>query len=772
MSEPLAHSARTERGTPTQTYRDHVGNVVRGAVARGRRMIRHYTPAEHAPERREFRNILWNASRFHDLGKLDPGFQKTLRTNRRSVDHIRHEDAGVEWLLANGAAEAAGIVSAHHQGLVGYRRYVPKDRYDPTIKRLDGTVFRIPDERTQQATGSSLETYLEAHQVAFGGKEIIPESYENKVSGFGRRLLLSCLVDADHSDTARHYGNASLAFSPATRWSERLAKLDEYVLRLPRPKLRDASSQQLERQQLRDEVYRLCRDANSSNHLCSCDAVVGSGKTTALMAHLLKVAAERELRHIIVVLPYTNIIRQSVEVYRKALCLDGENADEIVAEHHHQADFRSLDVRHLATLWQAPIIVTTAVQFFETLASNHTSRLRKLHELPGSAVCLDEAHAALPNDLWPVCWNWLMEWTSAWNGHLVLASGSLPKFWTDEEFRTVCEGNDLSRAPKRDAAAVDSLSQALTGESLVAEHRRVGYFTEPKPLSGEELMDRLEVAAGPRLVVVNTVHSAAILATKLRERDNIRVLHLSTALAPVHRGIIVERIKALLRHRSNWVLVATSLVEAGMDFSFASGFRQRASAASLIQLGGRVNRVGDLGENSCVVDFDFANSETFPDNPSLKASKAALEYLFGNGAIGADQPCDLQKVCLQAMKAQFRVKEQIGALDKVRLEMAMDYPKVAEECRVIQSDTRTVVIDRDVVARIRAFQKVSPLDLVRYSVQMYPHKISLNAFEAIPSSNEELFCLPESWDYDPDFLGYMSQIVKQSYAAIPQGFFI
>jgi len=123
-----------------------------------------------------------------------------------------------------------------------------------------------------------------------------------------------------------------------------------------------------------------------SRVLRTCEAPVGTGKTTAVMAHLLRAAQERGLRHIFVVLPFTNIIRQAVKVYRNALVLDGENPEEVVAELHHLADFEAVETRHMAALWRAPIIVTTAVQFFETLAGNHPARLRKLHELPGSAV--------------------------------------------------------------------------------------------------------------------------------------------------------------------------------------------------------------------------------------------------------------------------------------------------------------------------------------------------------------------------------------------------
>lgn len=122
--------------------------------------------------------------------------------------------------------------------------------------------------------------------------------------------------------------------------------------------------------------------------ISSCDSPVGFGKTTALMAHLLMQAQNRGLRRIFVVQPFTNIIKQSVDTYRNSLVLPGENAEVVVAELHHRADFEHNDTRYLTALWRAPIIVTTAVAFFETLASNSPATLRRLHELPGSGLML------------------------------------------------------------------------------------------------------------------------------------------------------------------------------------------------------------------------------------------------------------------------------------------------------------------------------------------------------------------------------------------------
>jgi CRISPR-associated endonuclease/helicase Cas3 len=235
-------------------------------------------------------------------------------------------------------------------------------------------------------------------------------------------------VISDHGNTAQHYGGEKYIEPAENRWDERLQALDAYVEHLFQ---QDASS---ERNQQRKKIYNACRNADIDSQIQACDSPVGTGKTTAVMAHLLQVAIAKGLRHIIIVLPYTNIIKQSVEIYRRSLILQGEDPEKIVAEHHHQADFSDIESRQMATLWQAPVTVTTAVQFFETLGSSHPAKLRKLHELPGSAVFVDEAHSAIPTWLWPQTWLWLKELSQKWGCHFILASGTLPRFWQNKKF--------------------------------------------------------------------------------------------------------------------------------------------------------------------------------------------------------------------------------------------------------------------------------------------------------------------------------------------------
>lgn len=207
---------------------------------------------------------------------------------------------------------------------------------------------------------------------------------------------------------------------PPLRAEERLAVLDRYVSALGGDDARSA---------LRRQMYAACRDAKITDGFAACDSPVGSGKTTAVMAHLLRQAVRRKSRRIFVILPYTSIIQQSVDVYRKALVLPGEDPAKVVAELHCRADFEDMDTRYLTALWRAPIVVTTAVAFFETMASNRPSALRRLHELPGSVVFVDEAHNALPIDLLPLAWGWMNALAEEWGCYWVLASGSLVRYW-------------------------------------------------------------------------------------------------------------------------------------------------------------------------------------------------------------------------------------------------------------------------------------------------------------------------------------------------------
>ena len=253
--------------------------------------------------------------------------------------------------------------------------------------------------------------------------------------------------------------------------------------------------------------------------MVACEGPVGIGKTTAVTAYLLRRAIATGARRFFVVAPFTAILSQTAKTLRKALVLENEQPDAVVAEHHHRADFDHMSSRDLATLWTAPIILTTAVQFFETLASNHPAALRKLHGLPGSVVFVDEAHAALPTHLLGD-FRWMRELGEAWGCSFVLASGSLVRYWKIEDV----VGDARKELPELTPA---SLSAPL----FEAEKARVTYVSRGRFDGPVELSNAVAAEPGPRLLVINTVQSAAVMAKRMREHGH-RVLHISTALCP------------------------------------------------------------------------------------------------------------------------------------------------------------------------------------------------------------------------------------------------
>jgi len=726
---PLAHSGRAGRGLGPQSYSAHVLAVRELARAHASAALEY----REAPDPTFEAAAEW-AGAFHDLGKLEAANQLILRTKENGGLAVNHVDAGVAHLAARRQAEAAIAVYGHHIGLCDLPGEKAKDQRggqnraeaacrDPAIKLM--TDANLPDLIHQH------------HQAVPGGDPMVPTLLTRGFTGIERRLLLSCLVDADHTDTARHYGDQPDLHPGAGRWEERLTALDRYVSNL--------GGDTGKRSALRSEIYHACRAASTDQLIWACDSPVGSGKTTAIMAYLLQAATALGLRHIFIVLPYTNIVQQSVDVYRKALVLPGESPEKIVAAHHHQAEFKSADLRFLTALWDAPIIVTTAVQFFETLGANQTPRLRKLHQLPGSAIFIDEAHAAMPIHLWPFMWEQVKTLAIGWSCRFVLGSGSLAKFW--ENPRILGAGKTETIPPM--------IPDATRNASSIFEQSRISYRSRPDTLTMTGLCDWVQTSRGARLVVLNTVQSAAVIAEELSRRGEL-TLHLSTALAPIHRRTILRLIRSRLKTKPDldWVLVATSCVEAGVDFSFATAFRERCRVSSLVQIGGRVNRHGERSEG---IVWDFVvNDPLLTVHPDFKSSRDVVDDVFHKGMWDRD----LTELMTYALDAEFkRQSEEQKIADLMREESAGCYPSVARLTRLITADTRLVVIDAELIKAVREGCRVDYRELVARSVQLWFTKVTKLSLTQI-GDGEELYAW--EYEYDPKFLGIMAGVLKLS----------
>jgi CRISPR/Cas system-associated endonuclease/helicase Cas3 len=400
--------------------------------------------------------------------------------------------------------------------------------------------------------------------------------------------------------------------------------------------------------------------------------------------------------------------------------------------------------------------VTTAVQFFETIASNRPSRLRKLHELPGSGIFIDETHAAIPFHLWPQTWKWLKEFAEKWNCHFVFASGSLSRFW---------ELKDMIEEPE---TIPELVPKQLREEALRQERKRIIPVRHPTVLNDTELIDLVLSKLGPRLVIMNTVQSAAVLTDRLAkyiygdsykiELQTSKVLHLSTSLSPADREIIVDVIKKRLdpandEENRDFTLVATSCVEAGVDFSFRSAFRERAGTANLIQIGGRVRRNNENFEPT-LIDFRI-EAPLFNRHPAFTLSSQILEKLFNENKVESTPPADLVTEALRR-ELMSDTGERHKRLQK--MEREMDYPEVARLYQVISSNTILVLVNQQIIEKLEKREKVYPKEINRNSVQIWMNKIAKTC--AYPMDNfPGIYALSED-NYDKTFLGYMKGMLK------------
>jgi hypothetical protein len=681
--------------------------------------------------------IQWSGA-FHDLGKLVPENQFVLQGCDGEKLPIPHEDAGAAYCIENRHKAAAWVIAQHHSGLKDFAEENAKGELSSQNPVL--ALFRNPMVKLD--TDARLGSLVSLHKQVCGQVEL--DSRGVGVPGrtpWDMRLLMSCLVAGDHGDTARHYQQEPALEPPAPRWEERLAALDDYVAGL--------ATHEGARNDLRQSIYSTCRQASPEIPIWACDAPVGSGKTTAVMAYLLQTAIALKLRRIFVVVPFTNIINQSVDIYRTALRLPDEkdeDIEKIVAAHHHAIEFKTPTLRALTTTWSSPIIVTTAVQFFETLAASATPRLRKLHALPGSAVFIDEAHAAMPLFLWPYMWRHLQSLSSRWSCRFVLGSGSLPRFWEN----TRLFGDASIQVPSM-------LSPQLAESGSKGETERVRVESFPQPHSLDSLCKWIRSFSGARLVVMNTVQSAAVLARKL-DADGVRTMHLSTALSPNDRDSVLKRVNELLtpgkQPADGWVLVATSCIEAGVDVSFDTAFRERSSVSSLIQIGGRVNRHASPGITAQVWDF-VTSDPWFNRNPALDGSIRVVQQAFAQGKWKMTLTDMMTWAIAEEWKQWAKTKEVV---ELIRLEKEYAFESVSAKARLIDEDRALAVVDAALAKEIRSGRYVSQSRLSQGSVSIRRSVLEKTKPNPVPGERE-LYLWPDG-KYDAEFLGIMSYVLE------------
>ena len=553
---------------------------------------------------------------WHDLGKYLDDFQKRLKGENVSVEH-----SGVGACLAYELWEKNGLpvafaIAGHHGGLPNLQKPetgLPlrlKERIEKNKTALNKCRHLIADNILNQSL-PPLPFFLETdgRKLPNSEKEHLVYAREMWV-----RFLFSCLVDADRLDTA--------FFCTPEREKKRGGYADIQTLKnlcdnYINKKTSTLSPEQKNHRvnQARLSILKQCRNAaQKSPGIFSLTVPTGGGKTLSGMSFALNHAATHGLQRVIVVIPYTSIIEQNARVYRE--CLGAEN----VLEHHASLDpekeeaEKGIDTKEkheaAAENWDAPVVVTTTVQFFETLFSSKPSKARKLHNISNSVIILDEVQSLPPGMLNPIL-NGLTQLSSFYNCSIVLSTATPPAL----------------AARKRFEQGLPEVVPIISDPKKVSEKLKRVEFNWPERHSSPRSTDELAAELNPHHQVLCIVHrrkDARELAQKLEAITGEPVFHLSALMCPAHRLLKIEQIQESLHNNESCRVVSTQLIEAGVDLDFPIVYRALAGLDSIVQAGGRCNREGRMKCGKLIV---FKSASKPPPGVPQK-SAAIMESLL------------------------------------------------------------------------------------------------------------------------------------------------
>ena len=672
------------------------------------------------------------AGLLHDLGKYSKEFQE----HRLCLDSEGNPNGADVWKLehaCHGACIAeldaawqnraiSFAVAGHHSGLQDL-----------------ATVQNLP-RRRETVGGETLDVkpraraFLESawKDGAFAGlppAATIPDVKNGRECldfDLKTRMLFSCLIDADRLDAEGHGDAEKSSLRESGPPLEAAGRLERVLASIGQTATASSGAENL--RALRKSVLEhALSQAEQPPGFFSLTVPTGGGKTLTSLAWALRHAAHTRQRRIIFVIPYLSIIEQNVDVIRAALGdPDGEG---LVLEHHSNVvdeedgdeaagrdgqDGAALRRRLLAENWDAPVIVTTTVRFFETLFSNRPKDARRLHNIARSVVVFDEAQTFPPGMLTPMCGILEQLATAPYNTSFLFCTATQPAF-------NVEVGHNQGRPAHLIAPEIREL--APDPSVLFAALERVRYVW-PQP--GERLTpDELAAAmakSGRAMAVLNTKEQARLAFRALRALDS-DAIHLSTRMCAAHRLAVIESIRERLRDTSGRCLVAaTQLVEAGVDISFDAVWRAMGPLDSITQAAGRCNREGLL-DRGVVTVFRTRDGKT------PHGAYAIATGITEGREWDPHDPETFQRYFRLLYNSVDRDANHVTAKRQ-----ALDFPAVAASFAIIDDDTTPVLVPwgegKEIISELRRARTPDVLTaklrrrMQRYVVGLYPNELA------------------------------------------------
>ena len=649
----------------------------------------------------QLREIARALGMLHDIGKYAEAFQEKLNGRHNQYPHaapgaieIMRGTAGVHPVLAS---LMAYCIAGHHTGLPDGGAKID----DPDSDSLWGALNRAPrytGDWDYSAFRSELELPVPEPsallQMLSGGKKRSETDLAERFA-FLTRYLFSCLTDADFLDTELYY-------APETdrgMRSDFAGAAEAVAARLTG--FHAETALQRARADLQAQAFSA---AVQSSGISILNMPTGSGKTLCSLHIALQklIASGGRFRRIIYVIPFTGIIEQTAAEFERLI-----GTHVTVLQHHSGYSYEDVPdadtakkLRLAAENWDAPVIVTTAVQFFESLYHYKSSHLRKLHSLADAVIVLDEIHTLPVQQLQP-CLRALGYIHEMLHSEILLLSATMP---------------DLAAQLKRFVPDTP-VHELITDRTACAAFAKCSYHD----LGETDFAAVAQRAAeyGSSLIVVNRRADARAVYQMLSGRK----YHLSTYMTPHDRSETVRRIREALNSGEPVTVVSTSLIEAGVDLDFEAVFREMAGLDNILQSGGRCNREGKRARGDVWV---FRTAQAPQRDLQLRAAITAP--LMEQYADITDPACirEYYDRLYAHHDAAIRVNsiaEGTPLIDRKSGFVNIAFRSYAQAFRMIEGETVSVVIDNcaetaQLLERLRCRDRSVLRCLQQYSVSL------------------------------------------------------